>query len=103
MDFEENMVKIFDSLKGDEYTRKELIDILESNQIKVPNPWEPSDYCYNKTNKGIKNYKQKIHLFESIGHGKYRIIGQNSEYSGCVKDKSGKIVGEWNSGKYYDR
>ena len=39
----------------------------------------PSDYCYNKTNKGI-NYEKQPHYFLYLGRGKYQYKGKNYKY-----------------------
>ena len=61
----------------------------------------PSDYCYNRINKGIKHYK---HLFEYLGNGKYKILGENFKYTGNIytKPKGEKIdikIGQWINGQ----
>ena len=50
----------------------------------------PSDYCYNLINNGI-NLSNPT-LFEHIGRGKYRCLGQNSPYTGNISH-NGQIVG----------
>ena len=44
----------------------------------------PSDYCYNRTNKGIK-YNNQPHYFLHIGRGKYRYVGKNYNFTGNVE------------------
>lgn len=44
----------------------------------------PSDYCYNRTNKGVK-YDRQPHYFLHIGRGKYRYVGKNYQYKGNVE------------------
>jgi hypothetical protein len=63
----------------------------------------PSDYTYNRTNKGIKFNK---HLFVMINRNEYKFIGRDYPYSGRIYarpkgDKNDVIVGEWKNGKYF--
>lgn len=44
----------------------------------------PSDYCYNKTNKGVK-YDRQPHYFLHIVRGKYRYVGKNYQYNGNIE------------------
>ena len=81
------------------YSRADLIIELEKITNKVPNPWEPSDYCYNITNKGILNYEKQLHLFEKVSHSKYKVLGKNYSYTGDVIDKAGNCVGKLERGK----
>lgn len=42
----------------------------------------PSDHCYNRTNKGLRNYHIKLFLHEE--EGLYRFVGRNYPYDGVV-------------------
>ncbi len=44
----------------------------------------PSDYCYDRTNKGI-NYEKQPHYFLHIGRGKYRYVGKSYQYKGNIE------------------
>jgi len=61
----------------------------------------PSDFCYNRFNSGIKRFKGPF-LFEYLGTNKFKILGENYEYSGKIyhKPKGGveQLVGEWING-----
>lgn len=62
----------------------------------------PSDYCYNRTNHGIKD-KKNILLY--LGSGRYQYVGPRYSYTGFVfhKEKGSnqeKVVGEWITGVY---
>lgn len=46
----------------------------------------PSDYCYNRTNKGI-NYDKQPHYFLYLERGKYQYKGKNYVYSGNIEKK----------------
>ncbi|GMO49645.1 MAG: hypothetical protein Pg6C_12480 [Treponemataceae bacterium] len=69
----------------------------------------PSDFCYNKTNKGdldkgFPHYKEGYLCFLFMERGQYKYIGFDKGVT-CKTvwtDKNGKetIVGEWVYGKY---
>lgn len=44
----------------------------------------PSDYCYNRTNKGIK-YENQPHYFLYLERGKYQYKGKNYDFKGIVE------------------
>ena len=46
-----------------EFTRSEIIKFVTSKHGCNPDSVMPSDYCYNRLNKGI-NYEKHLHLFE---------------------------------------
>lgn len=79
------------------YTRKQLMDMIEGE---VPNPFLPSDYCYNISNRDIKNYGTHEHYFEYTDDKKYIIRGENYNCTGVVKLKDGTIIGKWKDGVY---
>lgn len=55
-----------------------------------------SDKCYNITNKGLSaNYDFRI--FEYVGRGRYRYLGEGYPYSGFVTWKNERC-GEWTNG-----
>lgn len=76
----------------------------EINQRYGTNPGSiiPSDYCYNRMNDGILFDK---HLFEFIGGGKYKVLGEQYPYSGLVYHKpqheDEQVVGEWIKGEFF--
>jgi hypothetical protein len=61
----------------------------------------PSDYCYNRINMGI-DFENYLHIFEYLGNGLYRYLGENYLYNGKInhKPKGGNegIIGEWVNG-----
>ena len=65
---------------------KELIELFEENDIKPESVFYlNSDYCYNKTNKGmIDNFKNDVHMFECVKRGYYRLLGENYKYNGEI-------------------
>lgn len=92
---------------GGEFTRAEIIKIVTDlhGDMEVI----PSDYCYNRVNKGIdieKNLKENNCLFEYISRNRYKYIGTGQCYSGdlyhqpkgcveCICGKINKGVVEW--------
>lgn len=44
----------------------------------------PSDYCYDRTNKGI-NHEKQPHYFLYISRGKYRYVGKSYQYKGNIE------------------
>lgn len=46
----------------------------------------PSDYCYNRKNKGI-NYGKQPHYFLRLGRGKYKYVGKDYIFTGEVEEK----------------
>ena len=68
----------------------------------------PSDYCYNKTNNGIK-YGKWLRLFEYTENKTYRYLGLNYPYTGPIthqpKGKEKIVVGELKNGilTWYER
>lgn len=64
----------------------------------------PSDYCYNRTNKGL-DFQRKPRLFAFLGDGMYECLGQNYPFNGDVithpkKSKIEVIVGSWENGVF---
>jgi hypothetical protein len=61
----------------------------------------PSDYCYNRMNLGI-DFENYLHIFEYLGKGLYKYLGENFNYNGKIyhKSKGGteEIIGEWENG-----
>ncbi len=65
----------------------------------------PSDFCYNRTNKGI-DFVNKPRLFEFLGEGMYKCLGTNYPYNGdvyaCNKGATEDIkVGCWVNGEFH--
>lgn len=83
---------------GEKFGREEIIDLMVNtypgtNRGSVV----PPDYCYNKINKDPASFN--LHLFESLGAGRFKCLGQNYPYSGPIYWK-GEQVGKWDKGKY---
>lgn len=64
----------------------------------------PSDYCYDRVNKGIK-FTKNTRLLLFLGDGMYGCLGENYPYTGTVYTREkGSIedipVGEWKDGEF---
>ncbi len=62
----------------------------------------PSDYCYDRANKGI-DFNKKPRLFAFLGDGMYECLGENYPFTGTVytREKCSKsecVVGAWENG-----
>jgi hypothetical protein len=94
---------VFQNRIGEKFIRKEIIDMVvnaypETNRGSVI----PSDYCYNRINKGIKF---DFHFFKWLDDPKYLCLGSNHKYTGTIywrpkHEKKDKPVGEWKEGLY---
>ena len=84
-----------------EFTRSEIIKFVTSKHGCNPDSVMPSDYCYNRLNKGI-NYEKHLHLFEYTDAKTYRYLGLDYPYSGKIihnpKGRCEIVVGELKDG-----
>lgn len=79
---------------------KELYELLGARFQTNSSSIIPSDYCYNRVNKGIEFHK-KPHLFKFLGDGMYECLGENYRYTGDVENASdGTVVGSWENGVF---
>jgi len=75
-----------DCALGAIYARSEIIDMVKAKHGVNEGSIIPSDYCYNRTNKGkladgsLENFK----IFEWLARGKYKYLGENFPYTGTV-------------------
>lgn len=84
---------------------KELYELLGARFGTNTGSIIPSDYCYNRTNKGIE-FLKKPRLFSFLGDGLYECLGEDYSFNGsvyaCEKGSTEKIeVGSWKDGKLY--
>ena len=87
---------------GDRYriSLKELYELLSARFQTNSGSIIPSDYCYNRVNKGIEFHK-KPRLFHFLGEGMYECLGENYLYTGDVENASdGTVVGSWENGVF---
>ena len=83
---------------------KELYELLSARFQTKEGSIIPSDYCYNRVNKGIDFYK-KPRLLKFLGDGMYECLGENYPYTGDVytREKGSQaeeIVGTWKDGVF---
>lgn len=90
---------------GNTFTRSEIIDRVHEKSGFKRSSIIPSDYCYNRRNKGI--IFPGWCLFERVENGMYKYLGPGYKYSGPVffREKSmfeDGVFGHWRSGVYHD-
>ena len=85
---------------------KELYELLSARFGTNSGSIIPSDYCYNRTNKGIE-FSKKPRLFSFLGDGMYECLGENYPFNGsvytCEKGATEDVeVGYWQNGIFYE-
>lgn len=84
-----------------EISLKELYELLGARFQTNSGSIIPSDYCYNRVNKGI-DFSKKPHLFKYLGDGMYECIGENYLFTGDVENANdGTVVGSWKDGVFH--
>lgn len=91
------------SNKDEVMTTAQIKQLLSENGIEQDIMFQPPDYSYNRTNKGLPEFANGVHIFEYVKRGTYRLLGENYPYSGPVKTKpqgqqNTYVVGYWNDG-----
>ncbi len=86
--------------EGDIITSSELKHNLHLLHETNPDSINPSDFCYNRFNNGIKFDK---HLFEYLTKSTYKYLGENATYTGLIFHRSREtkqevVIGEWRDG-----
>lgn len=77
---------------------KELYELLGARFQTKNGSIIPSDYCYNRVNKGI-DFGKKPHLFRFLGDGEYECLGENYPFTGEVYNANNEtVVGTWENG-----
>lgn len=71
---------------GYEFSTKWFKTELSKQYNRSAESYIPSDYCYNRKNKGI-NYNKQPHYFLRLGRGKYKYVGKNYIFTGEVEEK----------------
>jgi hypothetical protein len=80
---------------------KELYELIGARFQTNSGSIIPSDYCYNRVNKGIE-FTKKPRLFRFLGNGLYECLGENYLFTGDVENaKDGTVVGTWKDGVFY--
>lgn len=96
------IIEICKDKKEEIFTSKQIKNILNLKFGTNSSSVNLSDYCYNRTNKGI-NFNQ--HLFIRINRKEYKYLGENYPYTGRIywkqrQETNELFVGEWENGKY---
>jgi hypothetical protein len=96
------IIEAYKDKKGEILTSKQIKNMLKLKFNTNSSSIIPSDYCYNRTNKGV-NFNQ--HLFIRINRKEYKYLGENYPYIGRIywkpKQETNELfVGEWEDGKY---
>lgn len=97
--------KVRDTFKnceiGTELSRQEIINKVVIKHGCNLGSIIPSDYCYNRINNGI-DFENFLHIFEFLGSGMYKYLGESYPYSGTIfhKPKGGFeiAIGKWSNG-----
>lgn len=81
---------------------RELYELLSARFQTNSGSIIPSDYCYDRVNKGI-DFHKKPHLFKFLGDGMYECLGENYSFNGSVLTlergaKDEVEVGSWENG-----
>lgn len=101
MTIDEKMIVAVDELVANFGTgyiasRKEIISLLHNKYGVNEGSIIPSDYCYNRINDGIALSKPT--LFEYMGSGQYRCLGECYPFNGIVLHKD-QVVGKCENGE----
>ena len=79
---------------------KELYELLSARFKTNSSSIIPSDYCYNRVNRGIA-FEKKPHLFRFLGDGIYECLGENFPFTGDVENANDSVVvGSWENGVF---
>ena len=89
---------------GYKISLKELYALMKLRYDTNPGSVIPSDYCYNRANKGIV-FTKYPHLFVHVKRGIYECLGEGYPYNGPVyaKPKNSKsefVIGTWENGTF---
>ncbi len=105
MTIDEQMRKVVTEIVseyGEHYkiSLKELYEMLGARFQTNSGSIIPSDYCYNRVNKGI-DFEKKPRLLYFLGNGMYECLGENYLFTGNVENASdGMVVGRWENGVF---
>lgn len=67
-----------------QFSTKWFKKVLSEKYNRSNGSYIPSDYCYNRSNKGIIHEKQP-HYFLWLSRGKYQYVGKDYVYNGEVE------------------
>lgn len=90
MTVDEQMIALANNMAaefGSEHvlTLREIAGVLEERYGTKEGSIIPSDYCYNRINDGINRNKPAV--FEYLGRGRYRCLGEHFPYNGPIYHK----------------
>ena len=106
MNIYNQIIEVCKGKEGEILTTSQIKEMLSLRFNTNKSSVFPSDYSYNRINKGIKFNK---HIFERINRSEYKFLGENYPYSGRIywrqkkennKDSNDIFVGSWENGKY---
>lgn len=99
MTIQEKVLIALQGKDGKEFMSHELVEIVKARFSDVNRGnFQPSDFCYNMTNKGI-GLDFPFPLFEYTTSGLYKFLGRDYPYTGKVLWKD-MLLGEWLNGTY---
>ena len=85
-------------------SRRQLYDMVSEEYTINDSSFIPSDYCYNRTNNGIR-FEGHVHLFEYLEKDSYRLLGSQYPFDGTVyhrRNGTDVAVGRMEHGQYHD-
>ena len=86
MNIKEEIEEFVSSMKkGTIFSTKWFKTSLSKKYNRSEGCYIPSDYCYNRKNKGI-NYDKQPHFFMYESRGKYKYVGKNYPFDGKVEE-----------------
>lgn len=93
---------VFEGMEGRRFSTAEIKQAVAEKFGTNETSIIPSDYCYNRINKGIPFSK---HLFIRLSPGEYKYVGEEFPYTGWIYQKSRtskkeEIVGRWENGNF---
>ena len=97
----EQIKEVMKGKDGMVFTSKDIRDELKNRFGTNVRSVLPSDFCYNRLNKGI-GFEENNRLFEYV-EGKYKYLGENYPYTGKIYHKpygseTETLVGYWVNG-----
>lgn len=100
---EDEVIEVFKSVKlYEEFTSAEIKHMVFVKYGRNKESVIPTDYCYNRYNKGI-SLEKHLRIFEYTSDKKFRYLGENYPYTGKVfhKPKGGRevCIGELENGE----
>lgn len=103
MNIYEKIKVVLDGQEDQFFTSAEIKAKMNETYGANPSSIIPSDFCYNRLNKGIAFRK---HLFEYVQGNGYLYLGENYPYTGLIyhrplKSKKDIVVGEWVRGEKF--